>query len=99
MAAIGIEKRRQPRKTPPVMMGLTFALRGRRDRYVGVINDISKNGIGISTNAGFTPGTLLELFLEESNTYMVGEVRWCAPDDFLTQTYHIGVMAPPLATM
>ena len=73
--------------------GLTFFVQGETHRYLGIVNDISDDGMGVTVGKSFEPGTVLEFVLEEDEqeSYFIGEVMWCKPDQWLEDTYHMGV--------
>ena len=88
------ERRAQVRKVPMAGQGVTFFVQGEMLRHIALVNDISDGGIGVSVDRFFAPGTMLEITLEEDEqeTYFIGEVRWCRPDEWLEGTYHMGVV-------
>lgn len=87
------ERRKQVRKEVAAGQGLTFFVPGDGERHLGIIDDICDDGLGIAVEGCFTPGTMLEIVIEEDEqeTYLVGEVRWCEPDEWLEGSYHLGV--------
>lgn len=74
--------------------GIRFSSQGERERHLGAVIDISEKGIGISASTRFPRGTILEVELEDErqNSYLIGEVRWCAADRQFQDTYNIGVL-------
>lgn len=88
-----MERRKTLREVPPPGQGVTFNVQGETQRYFGILNDVSENGMGISLEHYFEAGTILEIILEEDEqeTYFIGEVKWCGPDEWLEGSYHLGV--------
>ena len=88
------ERRKQARKELPPGQGLTFFVQGEPQRYLGIVDDVCDEGMGISVEGSFSVGTMLELILEEDEqeTYFIGEIKWCEPDEWLPGSYHLGVV-------
>lgn len=87
------ERRKQSERAVPPGQGVTFFVQGEEQRHLGIVNDICPDGMGISVEVRFSPGILLEIILEEEEqeTYLLGEVKWCEPDAWLDDSYHLGV--------
>ena len=87
------ERRRQVRRVSDTGQGVAFSIQGEAVQHNGLVNDISDGGIGLTADICVVPGTILEITIEEDEqeTYLIGEVRWCAPDEWLEGTYHMGV--------
>lgn len=81
------------RKQLPPGHGVTFFVQGQDLRHLGIVDEISERGMGISVEVWIEPGTILEIVLEaeESETYLLGEVMWCESDPWLQGTFHMGI--------
>lgn len=76
------------------LIGASFSPVGKTESYFGLINDISREGLGIASAVPFPPGTLLDIFpCEDKKNHFVGEVRWCIPDEWDIEVYHLGIKA------
>ncbi|MDH4320773.1 MAG: PilZ domain-containing protein [Desulfobulbaceae bacterium] len=87
------ERRKQARKGVAAGQGLTFFVQGKEERHIGIIDDVCDEGLGIAVEGCLAPGTMLEIIIEEDEqeTYLVGEVKWCEPDEWLEGSFHMGV--------
>lgn len=85
--------REEVSKQLPPGHGVTFFVQGREVRHLGIVDEISDQGMGISVEVRIEPGTILEIVLEEdeSETYLLGEVIRCETDPWLEGTFHLEV--------
>lgn len=72
---------------------MTFSVQDEAERHLAIIDDFCDDGMGLSVERCFAPGTGVEIVLEEEEqeTYFIGEVKWCEPDIWLEGTFHLGV--------
>jgi len=87
------ERRKELRRRLPAGQGVSFFIQGKEERLVGIVDDICDDGMGITVDGCLAIGTVLEIILddEEVETYLIGEVKWCDPDEWLEGTFHMGV--------
>lgn len=73
---------------------MTFFIQDEEHRHLGIVDDICDEGMGISVESYFAPGTMLEITLveDEQESYFIGEVKWCQPDEWLEGSYHLGIV-------
>ena len=100
MVRLDKEKRKHVRKYLKTMVGVMFSPTGMGEKYLGLVDNVSSDGVGITSDVRVTPGTLLEIMLnkvEEEGSRVgrersfFGEVRWCSPGDWDIGVYHFGV--------
>ena len=87
-------KRGDSRKLPINLVGVFFTLPADPDGHMGLVNDISHEGLGITSVISVLPGTLLQIFPGENDEEIIfGEVRWCIPAGLGTDGYYLGIRA------
>lgn len=88
------DRRCHRRNNPQSLIGASISPVGKKENYFGLINDISREGLGITSAVPFPPGTLLDIFPgEDKKNHFVGEVRWCIPDEWDMEVYQLGIKA------
>jgi Tfp pilus assembly protein PilZ len=92
------ERRKHSRNTPRTLIRITFSPVDDSQQFLGLINDVSNNGIGISSPSRFLAGTILDVTINDrpdkgplKANHVVGKVCWCAPDAATGDTFNIGV--------
>ena len=92
------ERRKHSRNIPRTPIRITFSLVDDSQKVLGLINDVSTSGIGISSPNRFLAGTMLDVTINDSPenvllkaNHVVGKVCWCAPDTTTGDTFNIGI--------
>jgi len=88
------EREKQEQRSLPPGQGVSFFIQGESERLFGIVDDVRGEEMGLTVEGYFAPGVMLEVTLEEDEqeTYFIGEVKWCEPDEWLEGTYHMGVV-------
>lgn len=98
MNKVALERRKHRRSKIETAIGVTFTLPEKSDEVMGMVNDISPNGLGVATSIGIPSETLLDITIGEGGEknlleadHFIGEVRWCQPDPLLKESYNLGI--------
>ena len=99
------ERRKHSRNIPRSPIRITFSPVDDSQQYLGLINDVSTSGIGISSPNRFLAGTMLDVTINDRPgngplkvNHVVGKVCWCAPDAATGDTFNIGIETLGAAT-
>ena len=94
------ERRRQDRACPEDLIGLGLFLPGEDREHVAVVDNLSVNGIGITTNLCLSPGSAVEIdpgahtgggWDVLGNGKFRGQVCWCVREEDVRSVYHLGI--------
>lgn len=98
MNKVALERRKHRRSKIGTAIGVTFTLPEKSDEIMGMVNDISPNGLGVATAVDIPSETLLDITMGEGRAnnlleaeHFIGEVRWCRPDPLLKESYNLGI--------
>ena len=92
------ERRKHARNVPRTPIRITISQIDDSQQYLGMINDVSSSGIGISSPSFFHTGTMLDVTINDrpgngplKANHVVGRVCWCAPDQTTGDTFNLGI--------
>jgi len=92
------EKRQLQRILPDKAIGVVFSMHGKRQDFLGMLNDKSSAGIGMAATEILPPKTMLDICIFKQQRgelfdaeHFLGEVRWCRPAQFVDDTFLLGI--------
>jgi len=92
------ERRKYARNIPRTPIRITIAQIDDNQQYLGMINDVSSTGIGISSPSFFHAGTMLDVTINDrpdngplKANHVVGKVCWCKRDRTIGDTFNLGI--------
>lgn len=98
MDTVKPERRKYKRSNITTEIAVSFSYQKQQNELVGMINDISPHGLGITVAVNVPAETLIDITMGETNENhflkeerFLGEVRWCRPDPLMEESYNLGI--------
>ena len=88
------DRRREPRFTTREMVSITVVWSGQSERSTGIVEDVSRSGIGLVSVSPLTPGATVFVRLRQSGIF--GTVRHCREID--SESFRCGVSIEHVVT-